>query len=97
MLRACYFVCESCGTKYEELLEKPYGVWPWDPTCECPNCGHENVQSIGTTGIAAFSIQDRQSQLASLKKRSEDHSRKMNKQNADKIASMWNNGRGVKV
>lgn len=97
MLRHCYFECSECNTKYEDLLEKPYGVWPWEPEEACPECGALNKQTLAPTNIGAFSAMTREQQMDSLKKRSVDHSKKQNTRNADEIHAKWNSGRGAKI
>lgn len=68
------FGCKGCGHEWEELL------WNEEVPSNCPKCNSDNVSSILTaTGIAAYSIRDKDAQWAVLRKRSEDHTAKMKK------------------
>lgn len=82
--KLCVFRCE-CGAEYEDMLWKDHGDDSFDPDLECPECGTVNKQIIAAAGIAAYSAMSRDRQMACLKKRSEDHSRKHFKQNSDEI------------
>lgn len=69
------FSCE-CGNKYDELLDNR------DPQeAPCSECGVINSPIISCPGIATFSLMDKATQRESLKKRSEQHTKKLVKQN----------------
>lgn len=94
-LRLCLFECE-CGYSYEELLHKDSGQSvKFDPVVACPACGRENHQSIGMPNVASFSAKSREDQISSLKKRSEEHSRKLMKKNQDEIRHKMSGGKIV--
>lgn len=97
MLRHAYFECSKCATKYEDLLEKPYGVWPWEPESPCPECETVNKPSFAASNIGAYSAMSREQQVDSLKQRSIKHSKAQNTKNADEIHSKWNSGKGAKI
>jgi putative FmdB family regulatory protein len=88
------FACEDCNHEFEELWNKVYGddsEKPWQGIVSCPECSSENLKRlVSSSGVAAFSIMDREAQMQALKKRSTDHSVKLMKKNRDEIQSQFN-------
>lgn len=69
------FKCE-CGNVFDELLDNRDVQ-----EAACAECGVINTPVMSCPGIATFSLMDKASQKASLMKRSEQHTKKLVKQN----------------
>lgn len=63
----------QCGHDYEDLRDKEE-----NQDTECPKCSWINKPCVSAPSIARFSLMSKSEQNASLRKRSEEHSKKMN-------------------
>ncbi len=73
------YVCENCSAEWEDLVDRA------TLTSVCPSCGTEtNKPTIATPGIATFSLMDKSTKEAHLKKRSADHTKKEVKKEAER-------------
>jgi hypothetical protein len=59
---------ECCGESWEDLVDNR-----GPQTSPCPKCGKETTYGVSMPKIAVFSIQSKEQQQSSLKKRSAEH------------------------
>lgn len=68
------FGCGACGHEWDDLF------WNEEEPTNCPKCNDTKVKPIiTTTGLATYSLMDKDAQFASLKKRSYEHTAKLKK------------------
>lgn len=71
------YECIVCGHAWRELVEGA------PETIPCQKCGEKAELCLSTPGIAGFSIADKQTRADMLRKRSEEHSKKLMKRGGE--------------
>ena len=72
-LKAYSYECGYCGHEWGALARES------EQEQECPECSKLAIPSPSSPGIAAYSIQDKSGRAEILRKRSEEHSKKLRK------------------
>ncbi len=88
------FKCLNCFYEFEEMWNKKHGddsEKPWEGIVACPECASGDLQRlVSATNIDTMSLMDRPTMMASMKKRSADHSKKLLKKDRDKVQKQLN-------